>query len=210
MNESHNPKRSIHRRDLLKGAAAVSLGLASGALGIPKTFGQASVGANRIQLENAKPGTRDWMLTNTLTDPERRRSNIGSGRCPWIEGYCSGNSVRSGETLQIMVSTDPETEFNLEIFRTGYYNGADPVPNPLLDPTVQLVRLSDGATIGTNDNWEDDAEQKTLIESTGIPPSDSRESAMVTTVDPGTYSFVVRGAGDTTGFANLEIYEFAE
>jgi hypothetical protein len=89
-------------------------------------------------------------------------------------------------------------------------NGADPVPNPLLDPTVQLVRLSDGATIKTNDNWEDDLEQKTLIESTGIPPSDSRESAMVTTVDPGTYSFVVRGVGDTTGFANLEIYEFAE
>ena len=89
-------------------------------------------------------------------------------------------------------------------------NAAVPVPNPLLDPTVQLVRLSDGATIKTNDNWEDDLEQKTLIESTGIPPSDSRESAMVTTVDPGNYSFVVRGVGDTTGFANLEIYEFAE
>ena len=68
-------------------------------------------------------------------------------------------------------------------------NTAVPVPNPLLDPTVQLVRLSDGATIGTNDNWEDDAEQKPLIESTGIPPSDSRESAMVTTVDP--FSFVL-------------------
>jgi len=40
--------------------------------------------------------------------------------------------------------------------------------------------------------------------------SDSRESAMVITVDPGTYSFVVRGVGDTTGFAGLEIYEFAE
>ena len=85
-----------------------------------------------------------------------------------------------------------------------------PVPNPLLDPTLQLVRLSDGATIATNDNWEDNLEQKTLIESTGIPPSDSREPAMVTSVDPGAYSFVIRGAGDTTGFATLEIYEFAE
>jgi len=44
-------------------------------------------------------------------------------------------------------------------------NATDPVPNPLLDPTLQLVRVSDGVTLGTNDNWEDDAEQKTLIHS---------------------------------------------
>jgi len=43
-------------------------------------------------------------------------------------------------------------------------NAADPVPNPL-DPTLQLVRVSDGVTLGTNDNWVDDAEQKTLIHS---------------------------------------------
>ena len=75
------------------------------------------------QIENAKPGTRDWLLTNTFTDPERRRSGVGSGRSKYIEGYCSANSVRAGEKLQIMVSTDPETAFKLEIFRTGYYNG---------------------------------------------------------------------------------------
>ena len=109
-----------------------------------------------------------------------------------------------------MIIVDKPMRILVRVAGPSLANGADPVPNPLLDPTVQLVRLSDGATIKTNDNWEDDLEQKTLIESTGIPPSDSRESAMVTTVDPGTYSFVVRGAGDTTGFANLEIYEFAE
>ena len=109
-----------------------------------------------------------------------------------------------------MMILDKPMRILVRVAGTSLANGADPVPNPLLDPTVQLVRLSDGATIKTNDNWEDDLEQKTLIESTGIPPSDSRESAMVTTVDPGNYSFVVRGVGDTTGFANLEIYEFAE
>jgi len=109
-----------------------------------------------------------------------------------------------------MIILDKPMRILVRVSGPSLANAAVPVPNPLLDPTVQLVRLSDGATIGTNDNWEDDLEQKTLIESTGIPPSDSRESAMVTTVDPGTYSFVVRGAGDTTGFANLEIYEFAE
>ncbi|MBH53432.1 MAG: hypothetical protein CMI18_03685 [Opitutaceae bacterium] len=59
--------------------------------------------------------------------------------------------------------------------------------------------MSDGATFGTNDNWEDDLEQKNLIESKGIPPSDSREPAMVATVDPGDYSFVIRGVGELPG-----------
>ncbi len=135
MNESNNPQLGIHRRDLIKGATAASLGIAAGAIGIPESLGQArSTGSgqasvsnttrrNLIQIENAKPGTRDWQLTNTLTDPTIGRSNVTSGRCPWIEGYCSANSVRAGETLKIMVSTEPETDFKLEIFRTGYYNG---------------------------------------------------------------------------------------
>ena len=46
-------------------------------------------GDNRIREENAKPGTRDWMLTNTLIDEKT------NWRCPWIEGYCSATSVRA-------------------------------------------------------------------------------------------------------------------
>ena len=44
-------------------------------------------------------------------------------RSPWIEGYCSKQSVLAGETLDIMVSTDPPVPFRIEIFRTGYYGG---------------------------------------------------------------------------------------
>ena len=121
MNESYR----LNRRDALKGVgvAATSLALASGAFGIPKTFGQTSIGENMIELENAKPGTRGWLLTNTRTDPTKGRSPVASGRSHAIEGYCSANSVRAGEKLQIMVSTNPASAFKLEIFRTGYYNG---------------------------------------------------------------------------------------
>ena len=66
---SMNESNRLNRRDALKGVAAASLALASGAFGIPKTFGQTSIGGNMIELENAKPGTRDWLLTNTRTDP---------------------------------------------------------------------------------------------------------------------------------------------
>ena len=127
MNESQEPQRGIHRRDLIKGITAASLGLAAGSIGIPDSVGQLSVSSlprrNLIQIENAKPGTPDWQLTKTRQLPGKINKILNNGRCPWIEGYCSANSVRAGEKLRVMVSTNPVSDFKLEIFRTGYYNG---------------------------------------------------------------------------------------
>ena len=44
-------------------------------------------------------------------------------RSPGIEGYCAVTSVSAGDTLKILVSTNPVSECSLEIFRTGYYGG---------------------------------------------------------------------------------------
>ena len=82
-----------------------------------------TAGRDLIQRENAEPGTRDWLLTKTRTVPGKINKILDNGRCEVIEGYCSANSVRAGEKLQIMVSTNPESAFKLEIFRTGYYGG---------------------------------------------------------------------------------------
>lgn len=71
---------------------------------------------NRIQAENRLPGSADWQLT---------RVRVPSNGCRQIniEGYCSRQSVAAGDTLEIMVSTNPVRSFRLEIFRTGYYGG---------------------------------------------------------------------------------------
>ena len=124
MRDSSNSDGSIHRRDLLKGAAAAGLGLSAFA-NLPTDVAKAATasGSDVIRKENAKPGTRDWQLTKTRQLPGKINPNLANGRCPWIEGYCSANSIRAGEKLQIMVSTSPASPFKLEIFRTGYYNG---------------------------------------------------------------------------------------
>ncbi len=124
-NESSENKSTVNRRDLLKGAAVAGLGIATGAYGAPKNLGKPSKSPKRdlIRQENAKPGTRDWLLTKTRTVPGKINSILLNGRSQVIEGYCSANSVRAGEKLQIMVSANPESAFKLEIFRTGYYNG---------------------------------------------------------------------------------------
>ena len=72
---------------------------------------------NLIAVENARPGTRDWLLTNPRIDPATKY------RCPWIEGYCSRTSVRAGELIAFHVSTNPPSAFTIEIFRLGFYGG---------------------------------------------------------------------------------------
>ena len=83
--------------------------LASGTAGGRKTL---------ITRENQWPGTQEWLLTNTRIDPATKY------RCPSIEGYCSRASVRAGQNLGIFVSTNPPSDFSLEIYRMGYYGGA--------------------------------------------------------------------------------------
>ena len=71
---------------------------------------------NVIQEENARAGSNDWQLTRMRLD--------GSGyRAPVIEGYCSRQSVKAGEVLDVFVSTKPAAKFKIEIFRTGFYGG---------------------------------------------------------------------------------------
>lgn len=99
---------------------AIDFGCGTGTIGAPSIFGQSSVNKNSIQIENTKPGTRDWMLSKvdiTANEP------VELWRSPRIEGYCSGTSVAAGETLKVMISANPVSEFDLEIFRTDYYGG---------------------------------------------------------------------------------------
>jgi hypothetical protein len=74
MKAPKNSKHDLHRRSLIKGVAAAGLGLAAGRLGSSSVFAQASLSKkgkqNRIQKENAKPGTRDWLLTKNYDTAE--------------------------------------------------------------------------------------------------------------------------------------------
>ena len=59
-------------------------------------------------------------------------------------------------------------------------------------------------TRGPNDNWRSTQEDEIIA--TGVPPADDAESAIVTTLEPGNYTAIVRGASGTTGLALVEVY----
>ena len=71
------------------------------------------------------------------------------------------------------------------------------VPGVLADPNLTLTRsdvlVNDPrAFVGFNDNWKSD--QQAEIESSGVPPANDLESALVRTLDPGFYTAVLREA----------------
>ena len=115
--------RGLSRRNAIKTTAAASLGVASGAFGVPQAGKAPSTRKDYIREENSKKGTRDWRLTKTKTVPGKINKILDNGRSKAIEGYCNTNSLRAGEKLKIMVSANPTSAFKLEIFRTGYYGG---------------------------------------------------------------------------------------
>lgn len=121
----------------------------------------ASGGGDAIRVENEREGTTDWLLTNTRVDPATNY------RCPWIEGYCSRTSVRAGDRLSIMVSTNPSSPFQIDIYRLGYYGGkggrhvlrlgpfqGSPQPDPPMgEERVRECQWEPAATVKIPNDW---------------------------------------------------------
>ncbi len=78
------------------------------------------------------------------------------------------------------------------------------VPDVLADPVLELHGPGEFVTV-TNDNWRDT--QEAAIQATGIPPTNDLESAIDATLNPGAYTAIVRGNGNTSGVALIEVYD---
>ncbi|PYJ08914.1 MAG: hypothetical protein DMF06_11665, partial [Verrucomicrobia bacterium] len=78
------------------------------------------------------------------------------------------------------------------------------VSGALADTVLELHGPNGFVTI-TNDNWRDT--QEAAIMATGIPPTNDLESAIVATLDVGSYTAIVRGKNNTTGVGLIEAYD---
>ncbi|MFL6541553.1 MAG: matrixin family metalloprotease [Chthoniobacterales bacterium] len=81
------------------------------------------------------------------------------------------------------------------------------IPDALGDPTLEL-HDANGGVIASNDDWQDtDTSTQLIIENTGIPPKDPKESAIYTSLQPGKFTAVVRGKNNSTGVGLVEVYD---
>jgi hypothetical protein len=78
------------------------------------------------------------------------------------------------------------------------------VPNALQDPVLEL-HDGNGAVVIGNDDWK--IPQETAIAATGLAPLDDRESAILLTLQPGSYTVFELGKNGTSGVGLIEIYD---
>ncbi|MEY2572943.1 MAG: trimeric autotransporter adhesin [Verrucomicrobiota bacterium] len=82
------------------------------------------------------------------------------------------------------------------------------VPNPLLDPVLELYRGNQ--LVGTNDNWGDDSNSASALRNDGLALNYPAESALDMNVFAGVYTVVVRGKNNGTGAAVVEVYDLSD
>lgn len=81
---------------------------------------------------------------------------------------------------------------------------ASNVPGPLPDPTLKLFN-SQAQLVASNDNWPDT--QAAEIFATGFAPPNIKESAILTTLQPGAYTVILDDAAGATGIAVVDTYD---
>lgn len=170
---------------------------ASGALtvrfsggGIPDASRNVTVNGSSVLLDyqtdaaGPAPGSASPQLTNIST-----RGWVGTGDSVMIGGF-----IINGSAAKKVLITAKEPAL------------ADAnVPSVLNDPNLTLYNSS-GQAILSNDNWGT-AANSAEIQAHPAKPRYAQEAAILTTLSPGAYTAIVRGAGAATGNALVEVYE---
>ena len=105
----------------------------------------------------------------------------------------------------IVTGTEPK-----KVIIRGIGPSLSGVPGVLSDPTLELHQGD--TTLAANDNWKtasNGSSQQAEVEATMVAPSNDAESAIVMTLNPGSYTAILSGKTGGTGVGVVEVYDLA-
>ncbi|HKP03225.1 MAG TPA: hypothetical protein VJU77_07635 [Chthoniobacterales bacterium] len=140
------------------------------------------VGIGTVEIYELGSGDNSTELLNIST-----RGRVGTG-----DSVLIGGTIIHGSAPQKLV-----------IRAIGPDLAGAGVPGALQDPTLE-IRDAAGTLLASNDDWRSDQEQEII--NSGLAPQDNRDSAILMTLVPTSYTAIVRGKGGTTGIALIELY----
>ena len=126
---------------------------------------------------------------NSLLTNISGRGFVGTGDNVLISGFIVGDV---GSATVIVRALGPSL-------------GSFGVSNPLSDPVLTIYD-SNGNSIASNDNWQDD-NNSVLVQQNGLAPPNALDSAIVLHLPAGAYTAIVSGANGATGNALVEVYD---
>lgn len=174
-------------------------------------------------LEPPHPGTglqRNSVLIATIEPGNYtavvRGNNGGTGNClvevynvdtDYTEGLVNISTrgpVEGGDNVMIggfIIRGDREQRVMVRAIGPSLV--ASGVPDALSDTTLEI--FDQDGRIAENDDWR--SQQETEIIAAGLSPGDDRESAVILSLWPGSYTAIVRGKNNTSGNALVEAYQ---
>jgi hypothetical protein len=141
------------------------------------------VGVGLVEIYDVSQGA-DSQLANIST-----RSFVLTGSNVTIAGFILGGNNNTGIVVR---GLGPSlAQFGL---------------NPILaDPTLEL-HDGNGATLVSNNDWQDDSASAAQLAALGLAPQDAKESAIATSLPPGAFTGILAGNNGGTGIGLIEIY----
>jgi hypothetical protein len=157
----------------------------------PERFSDHDPEVAYFALDGAPPG----LVANVST-----RLQVGKDDDALFEGFIIQGPT--GSTKKIIVRG------------LGPFLGGFAVPDPLGNPTLDIFQGS--TKVATNNDWRTTqiggiitADQSQEIATSGFAPSDEKESAIIASLAPGSYTTVVRGLGNTTGIGLVDAFDLS-
>lgn len=158
---------------------------------------ESSGGVALAEIYDATPANLFTDATPRLVNASARTS-VGKGESTLITGFAIGGSSPARVLVRASGPALTAEPFNLE--------------GMVSDPAIEVFD-SANAIVGANDNWSDaDADTVTLADAFAAAgafdfPTDSKDSAAVLTLSPGTYTVHIRTKDGSTGLVLVEVYE---
>ncbi len=164
----------------------------AGTYTVTVTNSSGSVTSAAAVISVAAPGSQASLLVNIST-----RAYCGTGDNVTIGGFVvSGTGPKRVLVRAVGPSLTAQGLASSEV---------------LADPTIEVHQGS--AVIATNDNWGDNANASDItsvaaqLGAAPLQSGDTKSSALLLTLQPGVYTFVVNGKGGTAGIVLLEVYD---
>jgi hypothetical protein len=174
----------------------------------PRFLGNLAVTTNaggRARFDFVAPGlgsVKDAVIAATATDSAGNTSELGGGGAVQLANISTRANIGNGDNILIggFVIGSRQTVKKVLIRAIGPSLN---LPKRLADPYLELYD-EHGTLLAKNDDWRSAQQQ---IMDSGLPPSSDLESAIVASLNGGSYTAQVRGINGGTGIGLIEIYD---
>jgi hypothetical protein len=123
-----------------------------------------------------------------------------------LQNIAARARIQTGDNLLIggFIVRDAPKRVIVRAIGPSMQSGGAPVAGRMNDPMMELYQEGNATPIAMNDDWQSNAAE---IQATGFAPADPRESAIVATLNPGSYTALMYGKANEVGIGLIEIYD---